>query len=447
MNSTALHPTADGLEDFVLGRLDLPDNHRIVRHLLTGCPRCRRVTQEVWERLERGLQSARFGDDVDSQWGAARYDAIIDRAVSEAGRQGEARQRDRDRARLLMDELRKHPIPRQLTLIRNSQRFRSWALCEALLAESFGCRFDDPRRGLEIAEVALAAARRVRRAECGAALHHDLIGRAWAYVANARRVTSDLAGAEEALREAASELAEGTGDPLERALLTRFRAHLAVARHDLSLACGLYDQARILYRRCGETAAETAVLLDKGFAYATEGRPGEAVPLLEEGLRRLDRAVEPRRALAARHNLADCLYEAGRPQEALTRLEELRPVYAELGDRMNLLRLSWLEGKILADLGHREEAEAALLEARHGFLEREVGYEAARVALDLAVLYIDAGRTGRVRALAAEILPVFESRRAERETLAALVAFERAAQLERATVGMVRHLAERLRHS
>jgi tetratricopeptide (TPR) repeat protein len=213
------------------------------------------------------------------------------------------------------------------------------------------------------------------------------------------------------------------------------------------VAPGLYDQALEIYRQCGEKGAEATTLLDKGYAFATADRPADAVTYLEEGLLRLDTVAEPRRALAARHNLVVCLNASGRHDEALRRLEELRPSYRQLGDRLNLLRLRWLEGEILESLERTFPAEEALLEAREGFMAREMAWEAALVALDLAALFVRTLRPREVRRIAAEILPVFESRRVGRETVAALIAFHQAAQIEAVSVGMVRELASALRRA
>jgi hypothetical protein len=42
------HPEEPELSRFVRGELKGPDLRRIVRHLLTGCPACRRVTRRLW---------------------------------------------------------------------------------------------------------------------------------------------------------------------------------------------------------------------------------------------------------------------------------------------------------------------------------------------------------------------------------------------------------------
>ena len=46
---SAPHPTADALEQFVLGRLAPSEMREVARHLLTGCLLCQEVTANLWE--------------------------------------------------------------------------------------------------------------------------------------------------------------------------------------------------------------------------------------------------------------------------------------------------------------------------------------------------------------------------------------------------------------
>jgi len=41
------HPSPDFLKRFLDGTLDATGRRRVVRHLLTGCPACQKVTREL----------------------------------------------------------------------------------------------------------------------------------------------------------------------------------------------------------------------------------------------------------------------------------------------------------------------------------------------------------------------------------------------------------------
>ena len=47
-----VHPSAKELESLVRGELKRPEAQVVVRHLLSGCPRCAQITARLWD-LER----------------------------------------------------------------------------------------------------------------------------------------------------------------------------------------------------------------------------------------------------------------------------------------------------------------------------------------------------------------------------------------------------------
>ena len=73
-----------------------------------------------------------------------------------------------------------------------------------------------------------------------------------------------------------------------------------------------------------------------------------------------------------------------------------------------------------AGLERREEALPALEQVRRYFTTEQIAYDAALASLEVAVLYLEAGRTGEVRTLAEEMLWIFKAQGVHREALAAL---------------------------
>ena len=73
--------------------------------------------------------------------------------------------------------------------------------------------------------------------------------------------------------------------------------------------------------------------------------------------------------------------------------------------------------------GEEPAAERTFVAAREGFLAENQWYDAALASLDLAVLYADRGRSGELRSLAEELVPLFEAHGVHREALAALLLF------------------------
>ena len=73
-------------------------------------------------------------------------------------------------------------------------------------------------------------------------------------------------------------------------------------------------------------------------------------------------------------------------------------------------------------------------------MRQGIGYDAAMVSLDLALLYVQEGRTGEVRRVAEEMVPVFAAQDVHREAMAALRLFQEAARREEVTAGLVREV-------
>jgi tetratricopeptide (TPR) repeat protein len=167
--------------------------------------------------------------------------------------------------------------------------------------------------------------------------------------------------------------------------------------------------------------------------------------LLRRALDLIDPQADPRVFLAARHNLIHALYERGSVREAFALLYHSRPLYLRAGDRMNLLKLRWLEGLVAFGLQRTDQAEAAFREVREAFVELGLGYDAALASLDLAGVYVLQGRTADVSRLAEETLAIFQTHHTHGESLAALLVFSSAARIDRAGIDLVREVSSFLK--
>ena len=349
---------------------------------------------------------------------------------------------ERAESPMLLAELASHPLDRQLFLVKNSRRFQTWGLCELLIAECFRRGFEDPRKSVQLGKLAVAVAENFEPASYRPTLVADMQARAWIFLGNAQWKVSALKESEDSFRRAEDLQAQGSGDPLENAELFHRKSALRYSQRRFDEAVELLDQALAIYRRLGARHKTGQALILKG-AYLTEARDFErSIPLLRRGLELVDADQDPRSVLAAKHNLVLQLQEVGEVNEASERLEELRPLYAELGDNMNLLRLRWLEARLLRAQGDFTAAESAFQEVRKEFMERGLTYEVAVVAIDLAAVYLEQGRTAEVKELSTEMVTVFRSLEIPRETYAALVLFQRASEMERISFQVVQELSE-----
>lgn len=353
--------------------------------------------------------------------------------------------RQKDLAPQLLEELLEQPVERRRVLVRNSPRFLSRPLCELLQDRSQDACFRRPPEAVALAQLAVDIADRLSGEAPGAAAVCDLRARSLGFLANAYRVTSEPQLSEETLDAAELVLEEGgSGDLLETAWLKSLRANLKGVQGRLDESLSLFDQAMRIYRRCGEDHLVGRTMISKAMYFGYAGDPEQAIRLLRRGLPLIDTQREPRLALAANHNLIYYLTDLGHHEEAAELLDSSRPLYFELGDRTNLMRLRWLEGRMARELDKPQEAERAFLETREAFLQEEMAWDVALVSLELAAVYLQQGRTAEIKTLADELLPIFQATGLHREALASLILFQKAAELEKVTTDLIRKTMSRL---
>ena len=123
----------------------------------------------------------------------------------------------------------------------------------------------------------------------------------------------------------------------------------------------------------------------------------------------------------------------------------MRELFRGAAQPLDRVRLRWAEGNIVWGLGQVGEAEAAFREVQRQFLDLKMDINAALVALDLAVLLSEQGRTRELKTLAVELLAAFESREIHRESMAVLILFQRSCEEERLTAELARQFASLLR--
>lgn len=343
----------------------------------------------------------------------------------------------RQQAEVLWDRLAPRPPEERRALVDHPlSKFRSWALCERVGAQSVAAAPNHPKKALELADLAL----RIAQVAPGPGLWRDrLLGYAWAFVSNARRACNDLPGAEKAMANARKLWENGEPeDPgyLEKAWLPGLEAALRKDQRRFPEALKRIDEALTLDR--GELKAQ--ILITKSGILEALGDPEGSTAVLLEAASLIDGRRDPRLALIVRFNLLVDLCRLGRAAEAEPGLPIVRALAEKRGEELDLLRVVWLEGNVAAGLGRTADAEAAFQQARRAFTARELAYDCALVSLELALLFLEQGRTAEVRTLAQGMLWIFQAQGVHRETLAALRIFCDAARKEGATAELTRRV-------
>jgi tetratricopeptide (TPR) repeat protein len=347
------HPDPILLERFMRNEVDGAERRWIVRHLIAGCSRCVAVTSRLWSlgdppaaaataatpatpatpetpengsprSLEPGPPGARAA--AAGPAGAKEAYGDLFERLADVGRRIEA---ERARAPRLAAELLASPPQDRAALLARPACLTP-AVCGLLLDRSRDAAPGDPAAALRAADLAVAVAEELDPVACGSTVARGLRVRAWAHLAQARRLGEDLDGAEWALAVAealASGLGRRTGigaaggpgsragnahgavplEPAEWAELLVFKAGLFADRGDLQGADRLLARAAELFHAGAEPRRAGRTLVQEGLIRAELGDGERAAELLRAGVDLLDPAAEPALVAANLYRLATLL--------------------------------------------------------------------------------------------------------------------------------------------
>jgi transcriptional regulator with XRE-family HTH domain len=365
--------------------------------------------------------------------------AWLDRLVLE-GERLDARQRAaRLRARLF-----EHPPEARLALIREVPDFQDWALCILLCDESAAAAPDSAAEARTLAELAIEIARRVPGTP---GWRSRVEGRAGAHLANALRVGGQIREADDELARALVLWEAGTASDtglLDPVRMLDLEASLRKDQRRLGEALALLDRALATQPA---TEIEGRLLISKGCVLEKLERYEEAIEALRRAAPLVEAGGNLRLRFAWRFNVAVNLCHLGRHDEAESRLGEIRALANRIDNRLDLARVTWLEGRTAAGLGRLDEALADFERVREELTELRIAYDTALVIMDIALLRTGRGETAEVKRLAEQAAWIFEGQGVEKEARRALDAFRRAARRERLTVDLARNIGRFLRRA
>ncbi len=421
------------LEAFLGDRPARASRRRVVRHLISGCAECG----------SRVLHSNPAEED-------SVYDACIDRA-RRAVRSDESLWREEREKRDRYLALVRSKGWDQLAWKERQALPGGWAGVEVLLAVCFEARYRDPRQMLRLARKARSVTNQLDPALYGGRRLADLKARVCAELGNALRVNEQFDRVRDLLKRARLLLSEqGTGDLLIQARIDDIEGSFWKDLRFLRDAEDLLASACRKYLRSGERHLAGRSLVTRGICRFIDGQPREAVAYLRQAVALLDAERDPQLIETAQHNLLFALADAGEYREASELLlrSGLRQKFAD--DPLNLLRLRWVEAKILAGHGRLAEAERALSEVRAAFRIRRLELVATIAGLDLAKVLFQQGKLDQLHRLVRELRVAAEAYRLQDSVSRALGTLEVMCQVQQVTLAMVeavQRFFQRLQHN
>jgi tetratricopeptide (TPR) repeat protein len=313
-----------------------------------------------------------------------------------------------------------------------------------LIAESGRRVQADPGEAHRLAALALE----VLNTAPGRPGYYTLLVLALATMANARRAAGQFREADGAFENVRNVIRTwGVTDPEVIARVDELEGSLRKDLRRFAEAEELLIRAELFYQLAGDEEGLVRVLLTLGITYNLQGKLHDAIEVTRTALRRMSPNANPRLYLCSRYNLAYYLLAVGQIDECAELLDEDEEQYQRFPDSWTQLRVTWLRGDIGQIRGDEETAEKSYRKAFEGFLKMGFGYDAALVALDLALLYLRQGRTSEVKRLARQMIPIFQAQDVHREALAALALFQKAARREEVTVEQLLRLVKYLQEA
>ena len=351
-------------------------------------------------------------------------------------------------ARGVWELLRLETRDRARQLLRREVLFAGPELFELLSRRSRRDGRRNRRRGVELAELALAAVE--GSAPVLGKLYGDLLVLAYARLGNALRLVSDYERANATFQHAEELWAgrRGRKDPRVAAELWDLKAALRLFERRFTAALELLDRSLKIAQEIGDSHRQVTVLLQRAAIRRYQSRPAEMLPDLNrvEKLLAADPEADPFQVLCVYQEKSLAYLETDRDAEARHYLDSARKLCDEIDHPASREQLRWIAGRLAARAGDPEEAERLLRQARAGLLELGDVVTAGLVALDLAILCHEQGRFADVSSLVAgDALPAFEEVGYHREARAAHEVLRRAVAAGAISIAALRQARAALR--
>jgi len=321
-------------------------------------------------------------------------------------------------ARVLYRWLRRKSHREQLDLIRAHVACASPAFFRLLGKKVLEESRVDRRRGIEVAELALAWANGGSLTNNLETTRASLQALAWVWLGNAYRLAEDFEAAERCFTKVANRRpAAGSTKGVQQieAEILLFEGSFRYFQRHLNEAEHLLDRAIALSRALGLTELLVRSLLQRGNVLTSQGRFKGALGDLRMAEPLLDELEDAELALQTYQALANTLAVEGNWRKSIDALAKARSLCKKYGHPLVFHQLELVEGIALHGAGELEQAARAFERARLGMISLGSRGYTALVALEFSVLRFEQNQYSEAAALASEALPLFSSLKIDRE--------------------------------
>lgn len=392
------HPLSSDLDRLAQGRSSRANAANLVFHL-QACEECRCSFERKYRWESADLWSRLLGDLKD-----------LEPPKSKRGLRHDFETEVRT-AKAALDKLRIVSPEKRHLIVRNTRAFATLAGVQALLEEARGHWHASPMWASHWAELALQAVEVVPTGKYPLPLFAVYMARAWSYSGNAKRLASNLAGAESDLEKAGFWLEHGVPDPVETAMFLRVEGTLARDQRKFDLAERKLRGALRLC--CSKKNTVLSAWLENmlGIIYLDSGAFLAARRQYETLFNRFGNSMSLELRCASHQNLSLALAGGGFTDLATHHLQQARSHAGPTDSQLLRARFDWLEARI--HMGARNLSLAARLlgKVQRSFLEKAALLDVAIVGLDLTSVLGAQGNIAEARRQAEKSKSIFLERK------------------------------------
>jgi tetratricopeptide (TPR) repeat protein len=314
---------------------------------------------------------------------------------------------------------------------------------EALLAQSWSLRFNNPSLMVRLAEAATEVAQRMSPRRYGTKRVADLLARALGELANAYRIADRLQSAQKAFGQAYAIMQKGTGDAYLKARLFDLEASLLGKWREFPLALTRLMNLSEIYQELGEPHLAGRAFIIRALYTFYNGNPEEALTLNQEGINLIDHEHDSALFLQALHNHLIFLVDLRQFGPAKRLLFESRQHFV-YKDHVSALRLRGTEGRINYGLGELVSAEMAFRESKDGFRKIGLAFAAAIACLDLAMVLMTLNKKEEALSEVVTARDIFLQLEIYREYLGSVIFLEEAFHRNKATAKLIENTTDHI---
>ncbi|HEX3526256.1 MAG TPA: hypothetical protein VH988_04245 [Thermoanaerobaculia bacterium] len=386
-----LHLTDDDLDSFFTKRRRAK---RVVRHLLSGCERCRTLAAKTLETL--GLDTGFLEEAIEGG-------VLSERPSPEALRISALIEEEKKRAKVSFARLAPLPPQARLATLRKQGRYKKYGLALYVLDEVESLILKhNPVKAKELVTFSMAITELLRSGVYGEKAMGDLRLRQQTTLANVRRLEEDFSGALATLAEAEGFRHLGT-DPREEARFFRVEADILYDLGEFEAATEATEERIALCEFLGDTQATAKAILQRA-AILSQYDPENGLITADQGLSLLDPS-DLYTLVCGIHNRAICLVELDRADEAAEYLNSYRETIGQILDSALEIFFLWIDAKIMRSRRCYRDAEELLSYAALRFSEKGMIQEMLLVQIDRIELRVETGRWKSALNLARHLTP------------------------------------------